>query len=166
MKPYYQDEWVTIYHGDCREILPELPEVDLVVTSPPYNLGKSYEQKVSLDEYASEQRKTIEACCDILSSTGSICWQVGTYIVGKGKAKEAFPLDIILYPIFKSLGLILRNRIVWHFGHGLHETVRFSGRHETILWFTPNSYVFNLDPVRVPQKYPGKKAYKGPNEGE
>ncbi len=36
MKPYYQDEWVTIYHGDCREILPDLPKVDLVLTDPPY----------------------------------------------------------------------------------------------------------------------------------
>ena len=38
MKPYYQDEWVTIYHGDCRDILPSLEKVDLVVTSPPYNM--------------------------------------------------------------------------------------------------------------------------------
>ena len=37
MKPYYQDEWVTIYHGDCREILPTLEKVDLVLTDPPYN---------------------------------------------------------------------------------------------------------------------------------
>jgi len=36
-KPYYQDEWVTIYHGDCREILPTLEKVDLVLTDPPYN---------------------------------------------------------------------------------------------------------------------------------
>lgn len=39
MKPYYQDEWVTIYHGDCREILPQLPKVDLVLTDPPYGLN-------------------------------------------------------------------------------------------------------------------------------
>ena len=37
MKPYYQDKWVTIYHGDCREILPQLDvKVDLVLTDPPY----------------------------------------------------------------------------------------------------------------------------------
>ena len=42
MKPYYQDEWVTIYHGDCRLILPELPKVDLVLTDPPYNGGLDY----------------------------------------------------------------------------------------------------------------------------
>ena len=44
MKPYYQDEWVTIYHGDCREILPELPKVDLVLTDPPYGIGLKYGQ--------------------------------------------------------------------------------------------------------------------------
>ena len=42
MKPYYQDEWVTIYHGDCREILPQLPKVDLVLTDPPYGIGLDY----------------------------------------------------------------------------------------------------------------------------
>jgi len=61
----------------------------------------------------------------------------------------------------------LRNRIIWHFGHGLHAKNRFSGRYETILWFTKtNEYIFNLDPVRVPQKYPGKKHFKGPNKGK
>lgn len=74
----------------------------------------------------------------------------------------------MLYPVFKEFDLKLRNRIVWHFGHGYHERIRFSGRHETILWFTWDTehYTFNLDPVRIPQKYPGKRQYKGPNKGE
>jgi len=41
MTPYYQDDLVTIYHGDCRAILGAIPLVDLVFTSPPYNLGTS-----------------------------------------------------------------------------------------------------------------------------
>jgi len=41
MKPYYQDDYVTIYHGDCREILPHLPKVDLVLTDPPYGIGEA-----------------------------------------------------------------------------------------------------------------------------
>jgi len=61
----------------------------------------------------------------------------------------------------------MRNRIIWHFEHGMHCTKRFSGRYETIVWFTKSdSYVFNLDPVRVPQKYPGKKHFKGPKAGK
>jgi DNA modification methylase len=42
IKPYYQDDAVTIYHGDCRDILPSLPKVDLVLADPPYNVGKDY----------------------------------------------------------------------------------------------------------------------------
>jgi len=51
MKPYYQDKWVTIYHGDCREILPQLPrKVDLVLTDPPYGLNFEYPSYIdSLD---------------------------------------------------------------------------------------------------------------------
>jgi len=72
-----------------------------------------------------------------------------------------------LYPIFADLGLKMRNRIIWHFEHGLHCARRFSGRYETIIWFTKsNDYVFNLYSVRVPQKYPGKKYFKGPKAGQ
>jgi len=61
----------------------------------------------------------------------------------------------------------MRNRIIWHFEHGLHCTKRFSGRYETIVWFTKTEdYTFNLDSVRVPQKYPGKKHFKGPKAGQ
>jgi adenine-specific DNA-methyltransferase len=77
------------------------------------------------------------------------------------------PLDMLLYPIFQKHNLKLRNRIIWEFGHGLHSSKRFSGRYETILWFTKgDGYTFNLDPVRVPQKYPNKKYFKGPRIGE
>lgn len=80
---------------------------------------------------------------------------------------EILPLDIMLFPIFNRLGLHLRNRIIWHFGHGLHCANRFSGRYETILWFTKtDDYIFNLDSVRIPQKYPNKKYYKGEKKGE
>jgi adenine-specific DNA-methyltransferase len=98
----------------------------------------------------------------ILKPEGSICWQVGNY-VNKG---EIVPLDIPYYNIFKRRGFKLRNRIVWTFGHGLHASKRFSGRYETILWFTKSDqYTFNLDPVRVPSKYPGKRNWKGDNKG-
>ncbi|MBQ7592778.1 MAG: hypothetical protein IJU48_00315 [Synergistaceae bacterium] len=61
----------------------------------------------------------------------------------------------------------LRNRIIWHFGHGLHCSKRFSGRYENILWFTKSDdYTFNLDDVRIPSKYPGKKYFKGAKKGE
>ncbi|MES2885249.1 MAG: site-specific DNA-methyltransferase [Pseudomonadota bacterium] len=137
--------------------------MQLIVTSPPYNIGKSYERRQALDEYVSAQSQVISECVRLLSPRGSLCWQVGNHV----DDGEVFPLDIVLYPLFKSHGLMLRNRIVWHFGHGLHCSKRFSGRHETILWFTKSDdYHFDLDPVRVPSKYPGKKHFKGPKRGE
>lgn len=156
---------VILYEGDCMALLSEIPDdlVSLVVTSPPYNLGKPYESRLDLDEYLAQQRAVIGECVRVLNDRGSICWQVGNY-VDNG---EIIPLDILLYPIFASLGLHLRNRIVWHFGHGLHASKRFSGRYEVILWFTKSDdYVFNLDAVRVPQKYPNKKYFKGPKKGQ
>lgn len=136
--------------------------MNLIVTSPPYNLGKEYENRRSLDIYQEEQAATIAESVRLLHPNGSICWQVGNYV----DDGEIFPLDAILYPMFKVHGLQLRNRIVWTFGHGLHCQKRFSGRHETILWFTKSeNYTFNLDPVRVPSKYPNKKHFKGPSKG-
>ena len=156
---------VTLYHGDCVDFLETIPDesVQLVVTSPPYNIGKEYETVVDLEQYKAEQQRVIDACVRVLRPEGSICWEVGNY-VDRG---EIVPLDILLYDCFVANGLRLRNRIVWHFGHGLHCSRRFSGRYETIIWFTKSDdYVFNLDPVRVPQKYPGKKHFKGPNRGK
>jgi adenine-specific DNA-methyltransferase len=116
-----------------------------------------------LRAYVEAQEATIDECIRLLHPCGSICWQVGNHV----QNGEIFPLDIILYPIFQRHGLKLRNRIIWHFEHGLHCSKRLSGRHETILWFTKgNDYTFNLDPIRVPSKYPGKKFFKGPRRGE
>lgn len=137
--------------------------MQLIVTSPPYNIGKKYESRTSLDAYLDAQAKVIEECVRVLHPRGSICWQVGNHV----QNGEIFPLDIVLYPIFSKLGLRLRNRIVWHFEHGLHCSKRLSGRYETILWFTKsNDYIFNLDAIRVPSKYPGKKYFKGPKAGQ
>jgi len=156
---------IVLHHGESLEFLKGLPNntVSLIVTSPPYNLGKIYEEKATLDSYLKTQEIVIKELYRILKNEGSICWEVGNYI----NNGEVYPLDTYFYHIFKEVGMQLRNRIIWHFGHGLHCKNRFSGRYETILWFTKtNDYVFNLDSVRVPAKYPGKLAYKGPNKGK
>ncbi len=150
---------------DNLEYMENIPSdsVKLVVTSPPYNIGKEYEKRTSLENYIESQMRVISECIRVLHPKGSICWQVGNH-VDKG---EVFPLDIILYHVFKDHRLKLRNRIIWHFEHGLHCKNRLPGRHETILWFTKSDdYTFDLDPVRVPSKYPQKKHYKGPNKGK
>lgn len=153
---------------ECRDNLSfmrSLPNesMHLIVTSPPYNIGKEYETRTTNALYIEEQAAAIAEAVRLLHPKGSICWQVGNGI----DDGEVFPLDILLYPKFKDHGLKLRNRIVWTFGHGLHCQKRLSGRHETILWFTKSDdYIFNLDPIRVPSKYPEKKHFKGPNKGK
>src|SRR5690606_25669127 len=156
---------VVLHQGLVEKFVSQIPKnsIRLIVTSPPYNLGKEYEEKVNFEEYLSYFQKLIPAFADILVDGGSICWQVGNYI----DDGEIYPLDIFFYEIFKSLDFKLRNRIIWHYGHGLHANNRFSGRYETILWFTKgDDYIFNLDPVRIPSKYPGKRFYKGKQKGQ
>ena len=153
---------------ECRDNLEfmrtlEKGSMHLIVTSPPYNIGKEYEKRTSLDLYIESQAATIAEAVRLLHPQGSICWQVGNHV----DDGEVFPLDVILYRLFKDHGLALRNRIIWTFGHGLHCQKRLSGRHETILWFTRDGdYTFNLDPIRIPSKYPEKKHFKGPSKGQ
>ncbi len=158
-------ERIVLYTGEVETFVDTLPDksVSLIVTSPPYNLGKSYEVRTSIEEYLETQTHLIDQLCRVVKDNGSICWQVGNFV----QDGEVFPLDIFYYSIFKERGLHLRNRIIWYFGHGLHASKRFSGRYETLLWFTKSDdYVFNLDNVRVPSKYPGKRHYKGAKRGQ
>lgn len=157
---------LTLYRGDCRKLLALLPSesVDLVLSSPPYCIGKSYEDKTKPEEFFSDHKEILPEVVRVLKTGGSLCWQVGYHV----KQGTIVPLDYVVYDLLKDIpNLFLRNRIIWTFGHGLHATDRFSGRHETLLWFTKgNKFSFNLDDVRVPQIYPGKRAYKGKDKGK
>ena len=162
---YDAEAEVVIYPGEASDFLKTLPpdSVKLVITSPPYNVGKQYETRAAIEHYLAEQDRIIDDLYRVLTPDGNLCWQVGNYV----EDAEIFPLDIYFYPLFKRRGFRLRNRIIWHFAHGLHASKRFSGRYETLLWFTKGDrYTFNLDPVRVPSKYPGKTHFKGPKRGE
>ena len=161
-----------LYKGDCKNFLKEIPDniVDLVITSPPYCMGKVYEDPNNdIETFKEQHRVILNDLYRVVRPGGSICWQVGYHV----SESCVVPLDIIVYDLFTSMSqekkypLVLRNRIVWTFGHGLNSTKRFSGRHEMILWFTKGKEsFFNLDDVRVPQKYPGKRYYHGPKKGE
>ena len=159
-----------LWMGDVEtflKALPVEPMFDMIVTSPPYNIGKEYETRVGLQKYLDWQERIINELVPRLKKGGSICWQVGNFV----DDNQIFPLDIEFAPIFKRHQLQLRNRIIWQFGHGLHTQRRFSGRYEVVLWYTKTQlkgdpYTFNLDDVRVPAKYPGKKHFKGPNAGQ
>ena len=103
----------TLFSGDCLDLLKQILDnsVKLVVTSPPYNIGKEYEKRQKLQSYLDFQEQVIKECYRIIKQEGSICWQTGNY-VDNG---SIIPLDIIMYPIFDKLGMKMRNRIVWHF---------------------------------------------------
>lgn len=163
---------ITLHNGDCINLLKSLPNesIDLVVTSPPYCMGKAYENPHDdIETFKVQHINIFNELYRVVKKGGSVCWQVGYHI----SDKCVVPLDCVIYNIFTSMSekldtpLVLRNRIIWTFGHGLNSTNRFSGRHETILWFTKGEQsIFNLDDIRVPQKYPGKRSYKGPNKGK
>ena len=171
-KHYNEKSYMTLFKGDCIQLLKEIPDesVNLVITSPPYCMKKAYEDsKADIETFKKLHTNIFDDIYRILKPGGSICWQIGYHVSNS----SIIPLDYLIYDIFTSKSkslkfpLILRNRIIWTFGHGLNSTQRFSGRHEMILWFTKgNEYDFNLDCVRVPQKYPGKKHYKGKHKGE
>jgi adenine-specific DNA-methyltransferase len=159
-------EPTVVFSGDCMDILRPLPDgsISLTITSPPYCMGKEYETSNSINDFIAAHKLILPQVVRVTRDGGSICWQVG-YHVEDGCCE---PLDYLVFDILRTLpGLNLRNRIMWTFGHGLHSQRRFSGRHETVLWFTKgDNYYFDLDAVRVPQKYPGKRHYKGAHRGE
>jgi adenine-specific DNA-methyltransferase len=163
----WQDGTPTVlFKGDCIEILRSIPDesVNLIVTSPPYCMGKEYEDSYSIEDFVATHQRVLPDIVRVVKPGGSICWQVGYHVADKC----AYPLDYAVFEILsKYKEFSLRNRIIWTFGHGLHGRRRFSGRHEIVLWFTKGDhYYFDLDAVRVPQKYPGKRHYKGKQKGE
>jgi adenine-specific DNA-methyltransferase len=157
---------VILHLGDCIELLKQIPSgsVDLVVTSPPYCMGKEYEKTSRLEDFVEAHLEVLPEIVRVTKNGGSICWQVGNHV----RNGVVTPLDFVVCELMKKWPeLVLRNRIIWTFGHGMHTKLRFSGRHETILWFTKgDDYKFNLDSVRIPQRYPGKRHYKGGQKGK
>lgn len=164
-KTFKRNRNAVIYNGDCIDLLSQMPRdyVDLTVTSPPYCIGKEYDESSDVNHFLKEHIKLIPRVVEATKSGGSICWQIGYHV----KNGAIVPLDYLVHSIFSKFSeLTLRNRIIWTFGHGTHSRSRFSGRHEMILWYTKGSnHVFDLDSVRVAQKYPGKRHYKGKRKG-
>lgn len=152
--------------SDVEKALKDIPDnsIDLIVTSPPYNLGKEYEKVMGRGRYFKWQARIISKCYKKLKETGSICWEVGynnLLDANNPRAHEHAPLDYEFHPIFKKNKFKMKNRIIWTFGHGINNKNNFSYRHESIMWYVKSEkYKFNLDPIRILQKYPGKSGYK------
>src|ERR1043166_696867 len=171
VEPWYvakkgQKSVAQLFHTSAEVLLAAQPDnsIDLIVTSPPYCMGMEYDKYTTTDDFLREHRAILPEVARVLKPGGSACWQVGHHV----KEGVVTPLDILVYIAAQDVPeLVLRNRIVWTFGHGLHAPNRFSGRHETVMWFSKGAnYTFNLDDVRVPQKYPGKRHYKGDKKGQ
>lgn len=155
--PFYEDEDVLIYHGDCVDIMKLMPSssIPLTVTSPPYNIGKEYEKVMDLEEYLKWTEDWIDSVYNLTSSKGSFWLNLG-YIKMYGTAK-AIPLP---YLIWNRVPFFLIQEIVWNYGAGVAGRKFFSPRNEKFLWYVKDEdeYVFNLDDVRDPNvKYPNQK---------
>jgi adenine-specific DNA-methyltransferase len=156
-QPSYEDEHVLLYHGDCCSLMDCLPPetFHLVVTSPPYNIGKDYETKLSLEDYLDWTRGWIEKVYRLTRSTGAFWLNLG-YLSIEGKAK-AIPIP---YLMWDRVPFFLMQEIVWNYGAGVAGRKFFSPRNEKFLWYVKNEneYTFNLDEVRDPNvKYPNQK---------
>lgn len=157
---------IDIRIGDCREVLKEVPSesVKLVVTSPPYNIGKpygKYKDKVALIDWEDLINDVTKEVHRILTPDGSFFLNLSP--VPFGNDKEILPLPFIGYQIMKNNGFYLRNMITWTFNNMQNCVNRLSGRYENILWGVKdiNNYVFNLDEIRIPYITKNDKRLEG-----
>ena len=156
-EPYYETDGVLLYHGDCADLLAALPDesVDLTVTSPPYNIGKEYEQPLTLEDYLEWCHKWMTEIHSATNSTGAFWLNLG-YVPVDGKGK-AVPLPYLLWD---ASPFFLLQEVVWHYGAGVSARQSLSPRNEKFLWYVKDSseYTFNLDEIRDPDvKYPNQK---------
>lgn len=135
--------------GDAIEEMQKLPDgcVRLVVTDPPYNLNKDYgnnKDKLAFDDYLDFSYQWLKEAKRILADDGTIYVFMGMRYIS------------YIYKILEQdLGMAFNSWITWFYTQGIGKTKGFSPRHDDILMFTkdPKIFVFNLDNIRVPQKY-------------
>lgn len=153
---------IKIVCGDAIKLMCELESgsVDLVIADPPYNLGKDYgnsSDRQGFEEYLSFTRSWLEEVNRVVSPKGTIYVFMGVRFIS------------YLYDIMdRELRLNFVNWIVWHYTQGLGKTRGFSPRHDDVLMFSKSDrYTFNLDDVRVPQKYYRERNnMRGANPGD
>lgn len=156
------DKELKIICGDAIEEMSKLPDksVRLVVTDPPYNLNKDYgnnQDNLEFTEYLEFSRKWLKEAHRILTDDGTIYVFMGMRYIS------------YIYSILEQeLGMTFNSWITWFYTQGIGKTKGFSPRHDDILMFTkhPKKFVFNLDDIRVPQKfYRSVNNMRGANPG-
>ena len=154
--PAFHHPQVLIYQGDCLAFMESLtPLADLTITSPPYNIGKEYEQPLPLPDYLDWCERWIGAIHDLSKPTAAFWLNLG-YVSMPGRAK-AIPLPYLLWD---RIPFFLLQEIVWNYGAGVAARKMLSPRNEKFLWYvkSPEEYIFNLDAVRDPNvKYPTQR---------
>lgn len=156
-QPRYEFESALSYCGDCLKLLRKLPTgvIDLTITSPPYNIGKSYETVRPIDEYVSWCSEWMAEIYRVTSPTGAFWLNLG-YISMPGRA-HMLPLSYLLWD--KSPFTMVQE-VVWNYGAGVAGRRVLSPRNEKFLWYVKDitNYSFNLDEIRDPNvKYPNQK---------
>jgi adenine-specific DNA-methyltransferase len=158
-RPYFSQNGFILYKGDCVELLDRLREskvrIDLALTSPPYNIGKEYEEPLSLEEYLSWCSGWMDQIYNIVSDRGAFWLNVGYLEVPERGLCVPIP-----YLLWDKSPFYLVQEIVWKYGAGVSAKNRLSPRNEKWLFFVKNSehYTFNLDEIRDPNvKYPNQK---------
>lgn len=155
--PFYSAPGVRLFKGDCLDLLSKIdsPCFDLTVTSPPYNIGKEYEEISEIGDYLAWSERWIGEVFRTTLSTGAFWLNVG--YVSLPERARAIPIPYLLWD---RVPFFLVQEIVWNYGAGVAARTAFSPRNEKFLWYvkTPQSYTFNLDDIRDPDvKYPNQK---------
>lgn len=153
---------IDIILGNCINELKSLDScsVDLIIADPPYNVGKDYgntSDKLDFNDYIAFTKEWLVECHRVLKDSGTIYVFVG------------FRFISYIYQILeKELNMNFINWISWHYTQGIGKTKGFSPRHDDILMFSKTStYKFNLDDIRIPQKYYRKvNNMRGANPGD
>jgi len=156
-KPNFRQDGVLLYRGDCLELLPRLPicSIHLTVTSPPYNIGKEYEQPMQLERYLGWCAQWIDRVHAATRPNGAFWLNLG-YLAIPGRAR-AIPIPYLLWD---RVPFYLLQEIVWTYGAGVAGRKAFCPRNEKFLWYVKgqDDYAFDLDAVRDPDvKYPHQK---------
>ncbi len=156
-KPAFQCKSVAIYNTDCIDGMRELPKnlINLTVTSPPYNIGKEYEEIAHIDDYIKWCKEWIAEIYNLTTKDGSFWLNIGyVEIPHKGLAVP------IPYLLWDKTEFYMIQEVIWNYGAGVACRKRLSPRNEKLLWYVkdPKKYTFNLDPIRDPNvKYPNQK---------
>ena len=157
--PYYENDNCLIYNLDCEVALDVLikngVKIDSTITSPPYNIGKEYEEIQPIDKFISWISRINNLIYDVTKFNGAYLLNVG-YLEVPNKGR-AVPIPYLLWDKTK---FYLNQEIIWNYGAGVAAKKYLSPRNEKILWYVKSleNYTFNLDSIRDPDvKYPNQK---------